>query len=399
MKIALVIFADFPEGSGPPRRIHMLGKGLARCGHEVHIIVPQRFHPGALYEEFDGLHVHWGSLTTYDAATRLSARLKARVAAFKLITRIASEGLDWLILSNPSLDGLPFLWSARRKGARIIATYDDLRARPEKPTMEDRIRLGWAKGADWLLPRLTHLNLATSSLLEGRLKSISPRTPIFIFPPIVDLDLFQRQPAKADEFRSRWGLDGELVISYLGTFWHVEGLSVLLQAVSKLADEGEKFKLVISGAAHQGLDCDDVSGLVREFNLQNTVIETGWLRTDDVVAGMSAADILVVPKKNDIANMAGMPAKLAEYLATGRAVVVSRVGDIPVYLKDQEDSLLCEPGNPDSLAGALRQLIRDASLRDRLAANARGTAFSHFDYRQIAARLEATMVEVAEKAS
>ena len=395
MKIALVIFADFPEGSGPPRRVHVLGKGLALCGHEVHIIVPQRFRPGPLYQEFDGLHVHWGALTTGDTWNNLSERLKARWKALRLVNRLLTKGLDWLLLSNPSLDGLPFLLAARRRGVRVIATYDDLRARSQNPTLEDRIRLLWVESADLLIPRLTQLNLATSSLLERRVQSRSPRTPVFLFPPIVDLDLFQRHPAMAAEFRSRWGIGDAIVISYLGTFWHVEGISVLLRAASKLVRAGEKFKLVISGMAHDALDCDDVSGLIREFNLQNTVIETGWLQTNDVLAAMSAADVLVVPKKDDIANMAGMPAKLAEYLAMGRAVVVSRVGDMPLYLNDHEDSLLCEPGDADSLAGALRQLIHDVSMRNKLANNARLAASRHFDYRQVAARLESAMLEVS----
>jgi len=399
VKIALVIFADFPEGSGPPRRVHVLGKGLALCGHEVHIIVPQRFRPGPLYQEFDGLHVHWGSVTTPETWNRPADKLRARWRAFRIISRLASEGLDWLLLSNPSLDGLPFLLTARLRGARIIATYDDLRARSENPTLLDHIRLLWVESADLLIPRLTQLNLATSSLLERRVQSRAPRTPVFLFPPIVDLDLFQCQTAGAAEFRSRWGLGDAVVISYLGTYWHVEGIGVLLRAASKLVQAGEKFKLVISGMAHDALHCDDVSGLIREFNLQDTVIETGWLPTDGVIAAMSAADVLVVPKKDDVANIAGMPAKLAEYLAIGRAVVVSRVGDMPRYLNDHEDSLLCEPGDPDSLAEALRQLIHDLSMRNKLASNARLAAARHFDYREVSARLESAMLEVSPKTS
>jgi glycosyltransferase involved in cell wall biosynthesis len=392
VKIALIIFADYPEGSGPPRRVHVLAKGLAGRGHEVHAIIPQRFRPGPLYQEIDGVHVHWGSVTTPETWNRPADKLRARWKALSILNRLAAQGLDWLLLSNPSLDGLPLLLSARLRGARIIATYDDLRARVENPTLQDRVRRVWVETADKLIPKLTHLNLATSSLLERRVQSIAPRTPVFLFPPIVDLDLFQTQPAKGAEFRSRWGLNGEVVISYLGTFWHVEGLSVLLKAASKLLLAGEKFKMVISGSAHEGLDCDDVSAMIRNLNLQGTVIETGWLATNDVIAAMSAADVLVVPKKDDIANLAGMPAKLAEYLALGRAVVVSRVGDMPRYLNDSEDSLLCEPGNADALAEALRRLINDISMRNKLASNARLAASRHFDYRQVAARLEQAMV-------
>jgi glycosyltransferase involved in cell wall biosynthesis len=278
-----------------------------------------------------------------------------------------------------------------------MATYDDLRAHVRQPTLQDRVRLFWLESADRLIPRLTQLNVPTSRFLEKRVRSIAPRIPTLVLPPLVDLDLFQSQWAKAQAFRIKWGLGNAVVISYLGTFWSVDGVGNLVMVASQLVASGEQFRLVISGAPDSRLDCDDVPALVQELNLHQIVVQTGWLLTDDVVAGMSAADILVVPKLDDIANVAGVPAKLAEYLAVGRAVVVSRVGDIPLYLTDHEDAILCEPGDLCSLAEALRELIHDASLRSSLAANARLAAEEHFDYRKAVARLESAMVQASSQ--
>lgn len=397
MKLALFVFADFPEVSASARRLHMLGKGLASHGHEVHIVVPQRFRPGPLYQEFDGLRVHWGTLTSSSAWNKPRERLAARLAAIRIIRHLAPKKIDWLLLSNPSLDGLPLLFVARRAGMRVMATYDDLRARPQRPTMEDRLRMLWLESADKLIPRLAQLNLVTSSFLEKQVRSIAPHIPIFHFPPVVDPDIFKPQEAEAAAFRATWQLGQATVISYLGSFWSVDGVKILLQAASELAATGERFRLVISGAAQQGLDCDDVSRLIEELNLTTIAIQTGWLTTADVAAAMSAADILVIPKLDNIANVAGMPAKLAEYMATSRPVVVSAIGDIPRYVTDHEDVLLCEPGNPQALAETLRHLIHDAVLRNKLATNARLTACRHFDYRVVASRLESVLAELATK--
>ena len=391
MKIACIAFTDFPEGSGQARRLHMIGKGFAQLGHEVHIVIPQRFRPGPLHQEFDGLRVHWAVTTTPDTWGKLSVRLSARRATLRLINNIAAEGLDWLLLSNPSLDGLAFLLAARRQGARVMATYDDLRARFRHPTWRERVRQSLHGMADRLIPRLTQLNIPTTTFLEERIRSIAPHTPTFILTALVDPDRFQRQPEKAEAFRAKWDLGSAIVISYLGTFWHVDGVGNLLRAASQLLLSGEQFKLAISGVVDPGLEHDDVPALAQEYGLQRVAVQTGWLLTDDVVAAMSAADILVVPKLDDIANVAGMPVKLAEYLAMGRSVVASRVGDIPLYLADHEDAILCTPGDPHSLAKALRELIHDVPLRSKLAANARLAAEKHFDYRKVVARLESAM--------
>ncbi len=202
--------------------------------------------------------------------------------------------------------------------------------------------------------------------------------------------------AKAKAFKTNWRLDGIPVVAYLGGYWNVDGVGVLLKAASKLATAGEQFQLVISGAALEGRDCDDVPRLTEELGLSDRTVLTGWLPTDEVIAAMSAADVLVVPKLDHIANVAGVPTKLAEYLAVGRAVVVSRVGDIPLYLSDNEDALLCDPGDARSLTTALQRVLRDPELREHLARNARQTAIKHFDYRTAARQIEAAMLQVSQ---
>lgn len=194
--------------------------------------------------------------------------------------------------------------------------------------------------------------------------------------------------SKTFAYGAQWKLGASPVISYLGSYWNVEGVAVLLHSAKLLVDYGVEFKMTLSGFCPVGKDCDDVGSLIRELGLQEHVIETGWLGMDDVIDAMSAADILVVPKLDHLANVAGVATKLAEYLSIGKAVVASRVGDTLLYLQDHIDSLVCEPGNPTLLANALQQLLLDAPLRARLGMNARQTAFKFFDYRSAGLVLE-----------
>ena len=50
MRITLIVFADFLGGGAVARRVHVIGKGLAASGHEVHVVIPQRFNPGPLFQ-------------------------------------------------------------------------------------------------------------------------------------------------------------------------------------------------------------------------------------------------------------------------------------------------------------------------------------------------------------
>jgi glycosyltransferase involved in cell wall biosynthesis len=394
MKIAIVALTDFHTPSSTVRRVEMLGKGLSVLGHEVHIIIPQRFQPGPLLQDLDGLHIHWGSVTTPTNWSTVSARLIARLKTIWQVEQLASQGLDWLLLYNLGLEGVPMLLSARRHGVRVAAEYCDARNKPQRPDLEAHIRMSWQRAADALIPRMTHLNIAISRFLEQWLRGRSPGTPTLIVPPLVDSDLFQSSECGALAFREKWQLGDSTVISYLGSYWDVEGVGVLLRAASKLVARGERFKLAVSGAPLPGRDCDDVAQLVCELGLQNTAVLTGWLPTDQVIAALSAADVLVVPKIDHIANHAGVPTKLGEYLAASRAIVASRVGDIPLYLRDQQDALLCDPGDADKLADALQQLLNDTDLRRRLAGNARQAALRHFDYVVAGKQIESALLQV-----
>lgn len=393
MRVAFIVFTDFPERTAPARRVHLLGKGLAVLGHDVHVVVPQRFAQGPLEQVYDGLSVHWCANAERAALRSLPRRVGPRVRLLHKVDRLARQGLDWLVTYNLGMDALPIMLSARRNDVHIAAMYDDLRAYPKQMKLEDRARRMWLETADRWLPRQAHLNIAISTFLAERLVSLAKNTPCLVIPPLVDPQRFTYDANKAAAFRSQWGLGDLPLISYLGTYWHVEGLAVFLRAVSELVRSGLSFRVAISGEAAQGLVCDDVPGLVQELNLQKHVVLTGWLSTDGVIAAMAAADVLVVPKLDHVANRAGVPTKLAEYLAMGRAIATSKVGDVPRYLVDGQDALLCEPGDVTSWTSSLRRLLESPDLCTRLGNGAREAALRHFDYRQAGQQLEMTMME------
>jgi glycosyltransferase involved in cell wall biosynthesis len=393
MRIAIVALADFDTSSSTVRRVHMIGKGLAALGHEANIVVAQRFRPGPLVSEMDGLTIYWGTTTTPQNWSGVAARLKARWATVRLINRLAKRDLDWLVLYNLGLEGLPLITVARRKGARIGAEYCDVRTHTTSPGLEGRARTVWHGLADTLVPRCTDLNLAISRFLEQWLRDKAPRTPTLIVPPLVDTDQFQEQPEKARSFREKWQIGNTPIIAYLGSYWCVEGVANLLQSAGILKASGGRFRLLISGAVVPGRECDDVTGMVRTMGLDDCVLQTGWLPTHEVIAAMSAADILVVPKIDDVANRAGVATKMAEYLSMGRAVVATRVGDVPLYLQNGENCLLCTPGKVPELTEALRRLLIDSSLRAHIGAGGRRTAHQHFDYRAAGQRIEHAMLQ------
>ena len=72
---------------------------------------------------------------------------------------------------------------------------------------------------------------------------------------------------------------------------------------------------------------------------------------------------------------------LIEAMASGKPVVATSAGGVPEIVTDGETGLLVPPGEPASLAAAMRRLLVDSSLRDRLGKAGRKAAESRFDLR------------------
>jgi glycosyltransferase involved in cell wall biosynthesis len=99
--------------------------------------------------------------------------------------------------------------------------------------------------------------------------------------------------------------------------------------------------------------------------------------------------VLVSPhgRQADGGEFFGSPTKLFEYMAAGRPIVASAVGQIAETLQNDETALLVPPDDPMALCQAIVRLVDDPDLRARLAAAARRSAEEHHTWRQNAERL------------
>lgn len=132
------------------------------------------------------------------------------------------------------------------------------------------------------------------------------------------------------------------------------------------------------------IDCDVVMAgdgaidfyrdMARSLGVEGRVRFTGWLDRPAVVELMANSDVLVLPSLNE-----GLPMAILEAMANGLAVVTTPVGAITDVIRDEQTGLLVPPGDAAALARALRRVVTDSALRDRLGQQARALAQAEFD--------------------
>jgi glycosyltransferase involved in cell wall biosynthesis len=105
-----------------------------------------------------------------------------------------------------------------------------------------------------------------------------------------------------------------------------------------------------------------------------------------------------VPLPNGV-EFFGSPTKLFEYMAAGKAIVASRLGQIDDVLEHGVTAWMVEPGSVDQLAEALVAVAADPKLRGELGAKARRQASEQHSWQLNARRLINTYSAVALRAS
>ena len=195
---------------------------------------------------------------------------------------------------------------------------------------------------------------------------------IVVNPNGVDVERFRPGVGGAKTRRELGIRDDEVVAGFVGTFgpWH--GVEKLAEAIKLIPlDVPVRFLLVGSGSLHA-----EVEKRLEAEVTAGRVIFTGAVNHDRVPGLLDACDILVAPHVPlaDGSEFFGSPTKIFEYMAMGKGIVASRLGQIGEVLADGETALLVQPGDVEELRAAIARLIEDDGLRKSLGARAREVA-------------------------
>lgn len=219
--------------------------------------------------------------------------------------------------------------------------------------------------------------LAVSEAVASRFRGtlIGRRLPITMVHNCVDTERFRPGRARRSAMRHALGISEEQkLIGIVGHLSPIKGQLELVEAFAAISQQIKDAVLLIVGASLFNRDQHYDESLVCAANTLRVADRVHFLGArDDVPDLMRSFDLLVVNSRTE-----AFPLTVLEGLASGIAVLATKVGGTPEMITHNETGWLVPPRDNASLAQALLTLLNDSDLRARLGQNARQTALARF---------------------
>lgn len=362
MKILLIHPHDIFSPQEPwTIRIVSIAKGLKSAGREVKLIYfPLNWRAGMHPCEIDGIPVIPLS-RRIGPATLLRNIIKVyKISAWADIIHF-QKCFHWA--------SLPAAFSALLRRKPLHYDWDDWEekifiASNKKPFLPVVLFL---RLLEKYIPQIAD-TISVSSLRLEQLCICSgvKKEKIILAPVGADLDKFNPS-IPADGVKKKYGINGPLVL-YVGQLHGGQYAHLFIESAGKVLQSFPDASFMIVGDGWRAAGLREYAQRLKQAN----IIFTGAVSHTEVPRYIAAADICVACFEDDDVARCKSPLKIAEYLACGKPVVASNVGEVRRMINGC--GILVEAGSAQSLAEGVILLLQNNELRTKISTTARRQA-------------------------
>jgi glycogen(starch) synthase len=375
LRILHVLDHSTPLHSGYTFRTLSILAEQRRLGWETfHLTSPKHTAGFATEEEVDGWHFYrtpgaavngarWPGLAEFDLMRDLESRLQSVVEQVRP---------HLLHVHSPVLNALPALWLRRRLNLPVVyemrASWEDA-AVDHGSTREGSLRYRLSRAIESFALRRAD---QVTTICEGLRGDISVRgiadDKITVIPNAVDVASFRFGVEPDRGLQQRLGLQGATVLGFAGSFYHYEGLHLLVDAVQRMRSRHPQLRLLLVGGGPQEAA---LKAQVAAVGLSDVVTFTGRVPHADVQRYYELIDLLVYPRLPSRLTDLVTPLKPLEAMAQGRIFVASDVGGHRELVRPGQTGYLCPAGDAAALEAAIEDVLARRSEWPTVRAQAR----------------------------
>lgn len=236
--------------------------------------------------------------------------------------------------------------------------------------IEEKIACRWARKiivvADEHIPRISNLGVS--------------REKIAVVTNTEEIDSFKAFGIDKS-ISEKFGDD--FVILYIGAFDPIRGLDTAIKAMPLVLEKIPETILLLVG---DGNNRPELEQLARELRLENRVVFAGYQKFERIPSYIAACDAGLIPHISNPHIETTMPNKIFQFMAMGKAVIVSGTRPMMRIVNDAKCGLIFRDRDTKALAEAIVQ-CHDPGLRRRLGENGGQAVIRRHNWRETARAL------------
>lgn len=259
---------------------------------------------------------------------------------------------------SPVLNVIPALRAGTRSGTPVVyevrAICEDIAA--ARGTMRGGgLRYRLMRGLEtWALKRAD----AVTTICDGLGSDIVARgiqpEKMTLVPDAVNIDEFVASGAPNADLKRRLGLDGALVLGFVGSFYEYEGLALLLRALPEILLNASQVRVMLVGDGPQERALQQ---LAADLGIADKVVFAARVSQEDVPRYYDLIDLFVCPRLSIRHTELVTPIRLLEAMARGCLLAASDVGGHRELVRNGETGILFRAGETAALVAEVMNLI------------------------------------------
>ena len=361
LRVLHVLDHSIPLHSGYTFRTLAILREQRKLGWQTfHLTSPKQIHCDANEEEVDGWHFYRTPVPAAppSAVPGLSEFTLMRQLERRLLDVAERVRPQLLHAHSPVLNAIPALRVGKRLGIPVVyevrAFWEDA-AVDHGTATEGSLRYRLTRRLEtYALRQAAHV----FTICEGLRKDIAGRGiavgKITVIPNAVDIDNFEPGGTPDAALKTHLGLDGAMVLGFIGSFYAYEGLDLLLAALPALLQQRPDARLLLVGGGPQEAA---LKAQAQRLGVADKVIFTGRVPHAEVQRYYDLVDVLCYPRHSMRLTELVTPLKPLEAMAQGRLLVASDVGGHQELIRHGETGMLFKVGSADALAAVVLDLL------------------------------------------
>jgi len=210
----------------------------------------------------------------------------------------------------------------------------------------------------WLLDKIS-MTLAKTILIETQ-SHIKGYAETFRIPESKFRQVFLALDPTIVRPKSSNRASGKFLVHFHGEYAPFHGVKFILKAADLLRHEDVEFQII-----GKGITWEEDMRLARELNLKNCRF-IDRVPYEDLADYMLAAQVCLGIFGDNPRTMRVLTNKVIEALAVGRPLITAKNNSVQELVKDGESAILIKRSDPGAIASAIRRLMDDLELRNRI---------------------------------